>query len=189
MAALIPWLAPVLTVGFVVMLGLALLLWQDMRRSERLSARLRMVRSGGGPAEPEPGTGLSPVLGFVTAIGEAIARSGALSARTLEELRQTLHVAGFRGDHGLGLFVGTKLLLVIGLPLPVLIAVWLLHLNVPYPTAVAAVAAGVVAVMPAFTDLAGIPMTVHMGLLRHYLRDQLGFDGGDGDFHGRHLDQ
>jgi tight adherence protein C len=86
---------------------------------------------------------LSPVLGFVTAIGEAIARSGALSARTLEELRQTLHVAGFRGDHGLGLFVGTKLLLVIGLPLPVLIAVWLLHLNVPYPTAVAAVAAGV----------------------------------------------
>ena len=143
MAAPIPWLAPVLTVGFVVMLGLALLLWQDMRRSERLSARLRMVRSGGGPAEPEPGTGLSPVLGFVTAIGEAIARSGALSARTLEELRQTLHVAGFRGDHGLGLFVGTKLLLVIGLPLPVLIAVWLLHVNVPYPTAVAAVAAGI----------------------------------------------
>ena len=143
MSAQIPWLGPVLTGGFAVMLGLALLLWQDMRRSERLSARLRMVRSGGGPAEPEPGAGLSPLLSIVTAIGETIARSGALSARTLEELRQTLHVAGFRGDHGLGLFVGTKLLLVIGLPLPVLIAVWLLHFNVPYPTAVAAVAAGI----------------------------------------------
>jgi tight adherence protein C len=148
MAPPIPWLAPALIGGFAVVLGLALLLWQDMRRSERLSARLRMVRSGGGPAEPEPGTGLSPVLGFVTAIGETIARSGALSARTLEELHQTLHVAGFRGEHGLGLFVGTKLLLVIGLPLPVLIAVWLLHFNVPYPTAVAAVAAGVGLLVP-----------------------------------------
>jgi tight adherence protein C len=143
MSAQNPWLTPALIGGFAVVLGLALLLWQDMRRSERLSARLRMARSGGGQAEPEPGAGLSPVLRVVTAIGETIARSGALSARTLEELRQTLHVAGFRGDHGLGLFVGTKLLLVIGLPLPVLIAVWLLHVNVPYPTAVAAVAAGI----------------------------------------------
>jgi beta-glucosidase len=49
--------------------------------------------------------------------------------------------------------------------------------EVHLPAFAAAVAAGVVAVMPAFTDLAGIPMTVHMGLLRHYLRDQLGFDG------------
>src|ERR1019366_285453 len=32
-------------------------------------------------------------------------------------------------------------------------------------------------IMPAFTDLAGIPMTAHTVLLRHYLRDQLGFDG------------
>ncbi len=143
MAAPVSWLAPVLTGGFAVVLGLALLLWHDLRHSERLSARLRMARSGGGPAEPEPGAGLSPVLRIVTAIGETIARSGALSARTLEELRQTLHVAGFRGDHGLGLFVGTKLLLAIGLPLLVLIAVWLLHFNVPYPTAVAAVAAAV----------------------------------------------
>ncbi len=36
------------------------------------------------------------MLRVVTAIGETIARSGALSTRTLEELRQTLQVAGFR---------------------------------------------------------------------------------------------
>jgi tight adherence protein C len=113
-----------------------------MRQSERLSSRLRMVRSAGGPVEAEHGAGLSPVVRIITAFGETIARSGALSTRTLEELRQTLHVAGFRGEHGLGLFVGTKLLLVIGLPLLVVIAVWLLHFNVPHPTAVAAVAAG-----------------------------------------------
>ena len=79
--------------------------------------RLRMVQPRRGPAEREPGAGLRHRCAIVTAIGEAIARSGALSTRTLEELRQTLHVAGFRGEHGLGLFVGTKLLLVVGLPL------------------------------------------------------------------------
>ena len=143
MAAQIPWLAPVLSGGFAVVLGVALLLWRDMRRSDRLSARFRMVRSGGGPAEAEPGAGLSPLVRIITAIGETIARSGVLSTRTLEELRQTLHVAGFRGEHGLGLFVGTKLLLIIGLPLLVLIAAWPLHINVPHPVAVAAVVAGV----------------------------------------------
>ncbi len=40
-----------------------------------------------------------------------------------------------------------------------------------------AVRSGVVAIMPAFTDLAGIPMTAHTALLRGYLRDELGFDG------------
>jgi tight adherence protein C len=142
MAAQIPWLAPALIGGFAVVLGLALLLWRDMRRSEQLSARLRMVRSGSGPSERDPHAGLPPVMRIVVAIGEAIARSGALSTRTLEELRQTLHVAGFRGEHGLGLFVGTKLLLVVGLPLLVLTAIWLSHINLSHPSAYVAVAAG-----------------------------------------------
>jgi len=41
----------------------------------------------------------------------------------------------------------------------------------------AAVAAGVAAVMPAFTDLAGIPLTAHVELLQGWLRGRLGFDG------------
>lgn len=45
------------------------------------------------------------------------------------------------------------------------------------PAFEAAIAAGVVAVMPAFTDLAGIPMTAHAGMLRGRLRRELGFDG------------
>jgi beta-glucosidase len=45
------------------------------------------------------------------------------------------------------------------------------------PGFAAAVAAGVAAIMPAFTDLAGIPMTAHRGLLRTTLREQLGFAG------------
>jgi beta-glucosidase len=49
--------------------------------------------------------------------------------------------------------------------------------EVHLPPFAAAVSAGVAAVMPAFTDLAGIPMTAHVGLLRGWLRDRLGFDG------------
>jgi beta-glucosidase len=49
--------------------------------------------------------------------------------------------------------------------------------EVHLPPFVEAVAAGVATIMPAFTDLAGVPMTANAALLRHYLRDQLGFDG------------
>jgi beta-glucosidase len=41
----------------------------------------------------------------------------------------------------------------------------------------AAVSAGVAAIMPAFTDLNGIPMTSHKELLRDWLRGRFGFDG------------
>jgi len=50
-------------------------------------------------------------------------------------------------------------------------------LEVHLPAFDAAVAAGVATIMPAFTDLAGIPMTANKKLLRHHLRKQLGFDG------------
>lgn len=49
--------------------------------------------------------------------------------------------------------------------------------EVHLPPFAAAIAAGVTGVMPAFTDLAGIPMTANVGLLRGLLRGQLGFDG------------
>lgn len=45
------------------------------------------------------------------------------------------------------------------------------------PPFAAAVAAGCAAIMPAFTDIAGIPMTAHVGLLRDWLRRSQGFDG------------
>jgi beta-glucosidase len=50
-------------------------------------------------------------------------------------------------------------------------------LEVHLPPFAAAVAAGVAAVMPAFTDLAGVPLTMHTTLLRGWLRQRLGFEG------------
>ena len=49
--------------------------------------------------------------------------------------------------------------------------------EVHLPPFVAAIDAGVATIMPSFTDLAGIPMTVHVGLLRGWLREKHGFDG------------
>src|SRR6202035_1473693 len=49
--------------------------------------------------------------------------------------------------------------------------------EVHLPAFAAAVTAGVAAVMPAFNDLARIPMTANRVLLRDWLRGKLGFDG------------
>lgn len=49
--------------------------------------------------------------------------------------------------------------------------------EVHLPSFAAAVRSGVVAVMPAFTDLAGMPMTAHREMLQGWLRERLGFDG------------
>ncbi len=49
--------------------------------------------------------------------------------------------------------------------------------EVHLPPFEAAVKAGVATIMPAFTDLAGIPMTAHAGLLRNWLRERMGFEG------------
>lgn len=49
--------------------------------------------------------------------------------------------------------------------------------EVHMPSFEAAVAAGVASVMPAFTDLAGVPMTANTALLNGWLRAKWGFDG------------
>jgi beta-glucosidase len=49
--------------------------------------------------------------------------------------------------------------------------------EVHMPPFEAAVAAGVAAIMPSFTDLAGVPMTANRALLQDWLRARLGFEG------------
>ncbi|MGC4028814.1 MAG: glycoside hydrolase family 3 N-terminal domain-containing protein [Steroidobacteraceae bacterium] len=59
---------------------------------------------------------------------------------------------------------------------PVDISERALH-EVHLPPFEAAIEAGVATLMPAFTDLDGVPMTAHPLLLGYYLRGRLGFDG------------
>jgi tight adherence protein C len=102
----------------LVFLGAGLLLQRQLRDGEKLTARVRFVQRSVGietVMAPSDGSQSAPVR-LVTRLGEVITRGGLLSAKTLGELEATLHAAGFRGRNGLSLFIGAKLLLLIGLP-------------------------------------------------------------------------
>ena len=113
-----PLLASALAGGLALVLGLATLLYRDLRRSEiSLSMRLRAVRHASGPSEPRRARGVfchHSCLRIVTSLGDAIARSVVRCPPALWRscVRRWI-IAGFRGRHGLGLFVGTKFLLVV----------------------------------------------------------------------------
>ncbi len=94
----------------------ALLLLRASQTQDRLQARISLVRSMAGIANQTSGPGKVGLFRWVAVIGRAVARSGLLSDKTMSELELTLSVAGLRGRNGLGLFVGSKLLLFAGLP-------------------------------------------------------------------------
>lgn len=110
-------LVPIAAAGTVSLLASAgsLLLLRALHRQQLLAARLLTIQLG--VARPRPAGRRAPrLLRVVAAIGTALARSGALSTGTLAQFEQTLVSAGLRGANGLGLFVGSKLLLLLGLP-------------------------------------------------------------------------
>ena len=114
----------------MVLTGLALM--RHARREERLRMRLKMAngtyvaRPAGGAAAPQAGQALAQL---VAAIGGRIASSGVLSRKTVEELEKALAVAGMSGRHALGLFIGCKILLLIGLPLVAVLVTQQLELD------------------------------------------------------------
>jgi tight adherence protein C len=129
----------------LVFMGAGLLLQRQLRRGARLSTRVRDVQRTVGietVMARADGSQLALVR-LVTGLGEAITRRGLLSAGTLAELERTLHAAGYRGRNVLGLFIGAKLLLLIGFP----VVAWLLVRRTGWPPFVAmtAVFAGGVA--------------------------------------------
>jgi tight adherence protein C len=93
------------------------ILMVSMRRERRFRRRVLLACGDASmanmqPREPEAAW---PIR-IVAAIGGGIARSGLLPAPTLAELEQSLAMAGLRGANGLGLFIGAKILLLIGCP-------------------------------------------------------------------------
>ncbi len=104
------------------LLGGVVLLAQ-IERQQRLAARIRAVQAGPGHTarslSERQGSSVSAAQ-VVAELGGLVTRSGLLSARTREDLEATLATAGFRGSNALALLVGSKLLLLVGLPLTVL---------------------------------------------------------------------
>jgi tight adherence protein C len=89
----------------------------------RLSGRLRSVcRMESAAFVVNEQTQINSIRGMLAGIGSSITRSGLLSAKTLLGLEHTLASAGFRRPDALGVFVGTKLLLLFVMPVLALLA-------------------------------------------------------------------
>jgi tight adherence protein C len=102
----------------VLSLGGAVVMQGYNARLDRLAARCRAVRE----RRTQCGKGRSArtrpsVRHMVGNFGSRVIRSGLLSDKTVKGLRATLSDAGLRADSAMGLFVGTKLILLVGLPL------------------------------------------------------------------------
>lgn len=125
----------ILSVGLfaLITLGAGLLLFRRLRQERHVQQRLRAVRleRRRDPRTPPRSETVLP-LRVVASIGAMIARSGLLSSATLGELEQTLVASGLPGRNGLGLFIGSKILLLVGAP----IAAWLVLRGLPVPETV-----------------------------------------------------
>ena len=109
--------AVILFAAMFVLVPTTVLLLARMRQNDRLIQRIEEVQSRA-DMQPDirPVQRTNGLLRPIAAVGGVLARSGLLSTRTLAELQQTLHTSGLRGPAGLSIFVGTKLLLLIGMP-------------------------------------------------------------------------
>lgn len=103
-------------VFFLIISLFAFLMLKLVIDEEKLARRL--ARAGGAQLLDNGDFVILPIhIRIITGLGFAIARSGVLSAKTVTELRHTLRMAGIRDQGGLGFFVGTKLLLLVFLPI------------------------------------------------------------------------
>ncbi len=119
--------------GFVfalIMVFSSVWMFRQIRREERLATRVRVIH-GQPPAakkSAEPQAIRAAVVSGLAALGQAILRSGMVSARTLSELENTLAASGLRGAQGVGVFLGAKIMLMVGLPALVWLALHDIHL-------------------------------------------------------------
>ncbi len=111
-----PALATAGGVSLLCSVGSVLLL-RVVQRQDRLAIRVSRLRQGVGLELANQAKSGATALRWVSKVGAGLARSGLLSDKTVTDLQQTLAAAGFRGNNGLGLFVGSKLLLLTLLPL------------------------------------------------------------------------
>ena len=112
-------MSPVLMIAggvFLLCAGGALLLMRAGEAQEKMAPRVASVHRSAGIQRAVRGRISAGPFRIISIVGTALARSGLLSDKTITELEQTLAAAGFRGGNGLGLFVGSKMLMLCGLP-------------------------------------------------------------------------
>ena len=105
-------------IGAVALLFVAasILLLRTVDRQEKLRARLAQGVTFGAGSPVELQTKRLGLLDLVASFGAALAKSGILSSNTRSQLEQTVNQAGLRGSRILGMFIGSKVLLMLSLP-------------------------------------------------------------------------
>jgi tight adherence protein C len=107
---------PVLGLVALVFVAGSFALLRAIEHEEKVRARLsRAINYEAGPAVVPKSDGVK-VLDLVARFGGALAKSGILSDTTRRQLEQTILSAGLRGTRVFGLFIGSKVLLMFGLP-------------------------------------------------------------------------
>ena len=110
---------PLPLIGFVALLFIvgSFVLIRAIDQQERVRARLSRVSSlDSGTAPVASRRETTQFLDLIAKFGGAIAKSGVLSDATRKQLEQTIAQAGLRGSRVFGLFFGSKILLMFGLP-------------------------------------------------------------------------
>jgi tight adherence protein C len=86
-------------------------IFQEMAISKRFAQRMLLATTGTDSISVVvKNQDESALVHLVSSFGMLIARSGILSGQTIEQMRGTLEGAGFKGERGLGLFIGAKIM-------------------------------------------------------------------------------
>jgi tight adherence protein C len=101
-----------------VLIGAALILWRAVEREDRVRVRISRIMN------PEADSGVnirgqkpaSDPFDLVVQFGTLLLRSGILPEATRRELEHSVSQAGFRGTRVVGMFIGSKVLLMLALP-------------------------------------------------------------------------
>jgi tight adherence protein C len=136
-----------LNIGAVCVICILLSAWAlltEVRRKEKMARRVALSR-GVPPVAPDKQKGAmrqawSRLVGL---LGQAMLRTGLLSSRTRNELELTLMSAGLRGNRRLEIFIGSKIVLTVGLPVTAAIAEQATDLPPMLGIVIMAVAAGI----------------------------------------------
>ena len=95
----------------------SLIYLDQITKRDRFAARVRWVRQNHELDLDAISSNGSRSLRLLVRVGNLLAQSGLLSAKTISELDRTLQSSGFRGTNTLALFVGSKVTLLVLLPL------------------------------------------------------------------------
>jgi len=112
-------------VASLLMMIAAAFMLHHVGQQKRITQRIESVRAGRVRTRKQGMDGMLPgdFLQFVSSVGVGILRTGMLSSHTIDDLTRKLATAGIRASNAVGVFIGCKILLLVGLPTITWIAV------------------------------------------------------------------